>query len=251
MSVPLYWWKIQPNFGDRLAPILVQYFSGNKVVFSKQSGKLVSLGSVLHFAKDGDHLWGTGMRQPCLLPNSLYIHAVRGPKTRSFLLKNGFDCPEIYGDPAILMPQFYRPEISIKHKITVLPHYSDYRLKMLAQREGFPLLSVFDPPLNIIDRILATQILVTSSLHGLILAEAYGVTCILLRDREQKWEPHFKFIDYFLSTGREDQTLWNISIKEAIQHIPKIACPIPIDTKKLITAFPKYFCDKFSDHDSI
>jgi pyruvyltransferase len=251
MSVPLYWWKIQPNFGDRLAPILVRHFSGNEVAFSEQPEKLLSLGSILQFAGNGDHLWGTGMRQPCPLPKLLHIHAVRGPKTRNFLLKTGFDCPEIYGDPAILMPLLYHPKIKIKQEIIVLPHYSDYRLKMLAQQEGFPLLSVSESPLNIIDHILETQILVTSSLHGLILAEAYGVTAVLLRDREQKWEPHFKFLDYFLSTGREDQTLWNISIKEAIQHIPKITCPVPIDTKKLITAFPKYFCDKFSDHDSI
>jgi hypothetical protein len=107
---------------------------------------------------------------------------------------------------------------------------------MQAQQEGFPLLSVSESPLNVIHHILATQILVTSSLHGLILAEAYGVTAVLLRDREQKWEPHFKFLDYFLSTGRGDQTLWNISIKEAIQHIPKMTCPIPIDTKNVLRA---------------
>ncbi|MDR1962381.1 MAG: polysaccharide pyruvyl transferase family protein [Planctomycetaceae bacterium] len=246
MSVPLYWWRAKPNFGDQLAPIIVQHFAKKEVVCSEKPNKLIALGSVLGYAKNGDSIWGTGLRQEGLLSKKLVVYAVRGQKTRNFLLEQGIECPEIYGDPAILMPMIYRPKIMASVEITILPHYSDNKLQYLGEQAKLPIIHASESPKTVIDRIVKTKILVTSSLHGLILAEAYGVPVVLLRQKSQVWEPHFKFVDYFLSTGREDQTLWDISIEESVQHIPNIPKPKPIDQEKLIKAFPKDFCNKFS-----
>lgn len=244
MAIPLYWWRKKPNFGDRLSPLIVSYLAGQDAVFTKKPCKLVAVGSVLHFACEGDHLWGTGLRGPCPAAKHLVVHAVRGPKTREFLLNNGIECPPVYGDPALLMPLIYRPSIVPWREIAILPHYSDRHLQMAASASGFHVIQATCPPLEVIDDILASKILITSALHGLIIAEAYGIPVVLLRDSNQTWEPHFKFEDYYSSTGRDDQTVWNISIDHAIRHLDKIIPPIPINREQLIQAFPKTVFNK-------
>lgn len=39
------------------------------------------------------------------------IRAVRGPETRKLLINVGFDCPGIYGVPAVIMPLIYNPDV--------------------------------------------------------------------------------------------------------------------------------------------
>lgn len=241
MSVPLYWWKINSNFGDLLSPMIVSHYSGHPVHYAEQPPKLLAVGSVLHFATPGDIVWGSGLRHECTLPQNLAVHAVRGPMTREFLLKSGIDCPEVYGDPAILMPDIYFPDKRKTVPVTVLPHYSDRILQWMAQCSGLPVIMPSDPPHLVIDRILQTELLVTSSLHGLIVAEAYGVPVVLLRQKRQYWEPHFKFVDYFHSTDREDQTLWDATITAAVKQVGRIEKPKPIDKSALLAAFPEQF----------
>ena len=57
----------------------------------------------------------------------------------------------------------------------------------------------------VISEILASEIVYTSSLHGIILAETYGVPAVFFRGL-----PHykdFKYLDYYHSTGRNDVIL--------------------------------------------
>lgn len=63
-------------------------------------------------------MWGTGIMYDGLKGKwfakywdanhrHLDIRAVRGPLTRQVYLKLGHNCPEVYGDPGILMPLIY------------------------------------------------------------------------------------------------------------------------------------------------
>lgn len=240
MSVPLYWWKLNGNFGDRLSPIVVRYLTGREIRYSEAPGKLLAVGSVMDRGAPGDVVWGAGLRRDESV-RELHVLAVRGPLTRSVLLRRGVDCPAVYGDPAVFMPEIYRPACDKSERISVLPHYSDRILQWMAWQADLPVILPHEPPRIVIDRILKTELLVTSSLHGLILAEAYGVPVVLLRQRRQYWEPHFRFLDYFLSTGREDQTIWDVSIREAVRRVDGIEKPRPIDKAALRAAFPQRF----------
>lgn len=59
-------------------------------------------------------VWGAGIisENSLLKEKPSKVYAVRGPLTRQRLIKEGIDCPEIYGDPALLIPYYYRPKVT-------------------------------------------------------------------------------------------------------------------------------------------
>lgn len=67
-------------------------------------------------------VWGTGIHfiediiKVANDKNSrlLDIRAVRGPLTKRALEMAGYICPNIFGDPAILMPLIYTPKVTQK-----------------------------------------------------------------------------------------------------------------------------------------
>ena len=70
-----------------------------------------------------------------------------------------------------------------------------------------------------IDEIVSAKLVISSSLHGIILDDAYGIPCVLLNDTESL--DMFKYEDYYLSTGRKEVLIAN-TVEEALslQNIP-------------------------------
>ena len=165
----------------------------------------------------------------------LDIRAVRGPLTREVLLKFRHKCPMVYGDPAILMPLIYQPQIEKQDKICFIPQfYSEKELRKKYPNHEFISMNTNDYK-SVIDAIVSSKKVVTSSLHGIILAEAYGVPASFFRSLDKKLD--FKYLDYYYSTGRT-----NIEISETLEEaLAKKTPPLP-DLKKmqqgLLESFP-------------
>ena len=92
------------------------------------------VGSVVHFAKDNDIVWGSGVngKIPCSSYkfSTLDCRATRGPLTRDFLKREfNVTSPEVFGDPALLLPIFC-PElhkyICSNHQVTIVPNLNDF-----------------------------------------------------------------------------------------------------------------------------
>ena len=85
-----------------------------------------------------------------------------------------------------------------------------------------PLVSNFR---SFIDEIISKELIVSSSLHGIILAEAYGVPAVLLADNRKNFDL-FKYRDWYESTGRKCPNPAE-SIDEAIhqahQRVPDLS----------------------------
>jgi len=105
------------NFGDDInISFLNLLFDNNIKLYKKEQHQTnyLFIGSVLidKFVDSKTIVWGTGMLKPQKLTNKpSKVYAVRGPKTRKILLDSGISCPEIYGDPALLLPYYYYPYI--------------------------------------------------------------------------------------------------------------------------------------------
>ena len=100
------------NFGDLLGPLIVARILAKHRVdptWAPRDRRLLSVGSVLHFARDHDVIWGTGVNgkkdpDSDYLFSTLDVRAVRGPRTRDFLSSRGVTSPAIFGDPVLLLP---------------------------------------------------------------------------------------------------------------------------------------------------
>ena len=208
------------NLGDDLNYHLIKALSGKKVVAYNQfyhgvQTNYMCIGSVIDWLADEKTIvWGSGIlnlrtesennKVNCLSKDS--IRAVRGRKTRQILQDAGKDCPEIYGDPALLLPLVYHPSISIiAGRIGIIPHYKDLNnpniRRLLESNERAILIDVkhYKDWHNVIDSIVSCEFIISSSLHGLILADAYGVPNQWIIVGNGLPGGAFKFEDYYSS----------------------------------------------------
>lgn len=226
------------NFGDELGPILVRAIRGavasgaeSSVERPSDDRRLISIGSVLHFARRGDIVWGAGIngkvKQRLTYP--LDVRAVRGPYTRAVLLGHGIETPEVYGDPALLLPRFF-PEAAdgeTHGDEAVVPNLNDR-----ARFDGDGVVDPLGAPLAIVRHIAGASFVIASSLHALIIADAFGVPS---RPVLSESEHPFKYVDYYAGTGRR-----GIRFASSIEHARELGPvePAEFDREALLAAFP-------------
>ncbi len=197
--------------------------------------KVLAIGSILQFAKDHDVIWGSGINGNCLdigqyQYRKLDVRAVRGPLTKRFLEQLGVKCPEIYGDPALLIPRFF-PEFrpNPKRSYLVIPHISERNRMPQSDVVIYPT----EPWEVIVRKIVESRFVISSSLHGIIVAEAFGIPARLLRISEN--ESILKYQDYYLGTGRKSFR-YARSVEEALRMGGEVPAQCNID--KLQSCFP-------------
>lgn len=248
-GLPLLYWQEEPfiNFGDYISKVLVERIVQTPLrCYLKRTKntekKMLAVGSILYFANQNDVIWGSGTNgkqkdKSKYLFTELDIRAVRGPLTRAFL-KDTFDidAPEVYGDPALLFPYFF-PEFKKKENPSrdyiVIPHYSE---RKLITKEDPHVVFPTDPWDEVLEQILDSKLVIASSLHGIIMAEAYGIPARMVRFTDN--EPLLKYIDYYFSTNRPDFQ-YATSIDEAVRMGGEK--PYECDLKALYEAFPFEF----------
>ena len=210
------------NWGDVLSQFLLEHYSGKKLnkddVFYfddaahmlDKNGKIVGIGSSMKYVRPDDYVWGTGcIDEHHVGDNPKKVYSVRGPLTRDVLLKRGWDVPEVYGDPALLFPQIYNPTIEKKYKIGLIPHCVDFYsldgLKVINHMEnmGIKIINVTAGINEFIDQLKECEYIISSSLHGLIAADAYGIPNYRVKISKLVHGGDFKYKDHYASVKRE------------------------------------------------
>ena len=210
------------NWGDVLSQFLLEHYSGKKLnkddVFYfddaahmlDKNGKIVGIGSSMKYVRPDDYVWGTGcIDEHHVGDKPKKVYSVRGPLTRDVLLKRGWDVPEVYGDPALLFPQIYNPTIEKKYKIGLIPHCVDFYsldgLKVINHMEnmGIKIINVTAGINEFIDQLKECEYIISSSLHGLIAADAYGIPNYRVKISKLVHGGDFKYKDHYASVKRE------------------------------------------------
>lgn len=213
-EVNLHWFRFPGsetnNLGDYLSTVVYAYMLAQKGIDPHQkvprTRHLIGIGSVLSQGFQNATVWGTGLiRQDSpkyrvsLRIKKLDIRAVRGPLTRQVLLRYGIRCPEVYGDPAILLPLICpKPDVPRQYDVTLIEHYAA-RLTDPAAEGLYRLNIQTEDYRSFVQELAASRLVISSSLHGIILAESYGIPAIWLGAPNLDG---FKFQDWYHSTGR-------------------------------------------------
>lgn len=245
----LYWWEPKDgrvNVGDYLSRVIVGEvlsLRDTEITDKKdQSRRLFAIGSVLHYAKPGECVWGSGVNwkmDPDLHKfSTLDVRAVRGPLTQEFLRKRGIAAPPIYGDPALLMPLFFRADLLQAEgrgtlPYLVVPHLHEPPGKFDAYRSH--LLLPTCKPATFVSNLLRARLVISSSLHGIILAESYGIPAVFLD--VGNGESRLKYDDYYHGTGRMNYHAVT-SVEEGIERGGNATFDLPAIQRGLLGAFP-------------
>jgi pyruvyltransferase len=205
-------WCVSPNVGDALSPWLAARISGRRPVYVDPSvglGKFMVGGSMLNHATKDCVVWGSGLASMNdQVDAAAEIKAVRGPLSRIRALMCGATVPEVYGDPALVLPRFYTPTGEKTHELGIVAHFKQQHFTLSTLEghvhETIRVIDVLAPVEEVIEAICSCRFIAASALHGLIIAGAYGIPATWIDLETPIGGDGMKFYDYALSVGVGD-----------------------------------------------
>ncbi|HTO34413.1 MAG TPA: polysaccharide pyruvyl transferase family protein [Pararhizobium sp.] len=210
------------NFGDNLmADLLRGLFSVEPVYVKAAQAELIGVGSILdaYYRRFGRrkfrllrqrpwrklHVWGSGFLDsatPPLWPQRLEYHAVRGELTKARI---GGGDEVALGDPAILLPRIWPKKGPPTARVAIIPHFVTYRNFIEQYGSVLPphwrIIDLLGDPKAITAEISSAEFIISSSLHGLIVADAYDIPSVWMEPTGKIKGDGYKFADYFSFRG--------------------------------------------------
>lgn len=211
-----WWWTgADPgNFGDIITPVILDHF-GIPWEYSKDDYEAISTGSIIRKTRPGTIVLGSGALGTANIghPEADY-RFVRGPITRQHIIDNGGQCPEIYGDPAMLLP-LIRDSAKKKYDYGIIPHWSQYEIIKDRYPKHFVVNMRTNDTLRTLDEITQCRSVAASSLHGIITAHAYGIPAALvefglLKGDGTKFMDHYQAINVDLELSSVKRPVFSV-----------------------------------------
>lgn len=219
------------NFGDQLSPAIIKRLFGVSVKSSGMgTADLISVGSMLDYAEQAvegqrPYIWGTGFLSdgPAWAGEPVRVLALRG-KLSAKRMAPFASAETALGDPGILMREAF-PELdgTKRYRIGVVPHFTDFADMQAKARMLMPdahVIDVLAPFEQVVREITACSIVLSSSLHGLIMADAYRIPSLWVTPGSGVMGGRFKFDDYYSAFGVE-RNPWGLA--EALVEAPRAA----------------------------
>jgi len=199
------------NWGDDINPELYELITGKKckkmhVLDETPEDHIMMCGSILNYANEHSIVWGTGFMHSQSPMNGApkEIHAVRGPLTAKRLEELGIEVDVPYGDPSMLILRWKEPFLlsSGRWKYGVIAHYIDKK-RVEHWPDDIWRIDISDYD-TVLDMVANCEKIISSSLHGLILADMLGIPALWVKLSDNLAGDDMKFHDYFASIGRKD-----------------------------------------------
>lgn len=200
-----------PNVGDRVNPLVIGGLSGTTTrhVPDADLPHLLAIGSLMKSAAATSLVWGTGLLHPdggLGGPRPENIFAVRGPLTATALRRAGLLVHDVpLGDPGSLAPALLGITAAREPRfpLGLVAHYVDRghpAVRRLLAMPGVRDLDVRWEPADFLSAMADCRAIVSSSLHGLVFAEALGLPTLWFQATGDVAGDGFKFRDWFSTT---------------------------------------------------
>jgi hypothetical protein len=281
------------NLGDALSPVMVAAVAGKPVRHAaarSAAPRMSAVGTIGHGLQNGQiWVWGTGSsawrnplakdggREAYVTPpdTKLHVSATRGPISWRLLAGEEPAAHAVFGDPVWLLPRYFQPppgktaELgAILHLAELADRATDVHPKPELKRYVVPpaldgkvrlLNTVTDISAAALRRrledILACKRIVSTSLHGLVFAESYGIPCLYFTAlpgraglRHIRLGPddklNLRMSDLYAGLGEKVIPVYNQPKGEATDWADVIAAidrswrPKQLDEARLLDAFP-------------
>ena len=113
------------------------------------------------------------------------------------MVEEGYPRCTVYGDPALLLPLVYTPITKEKCKVGIIPHLRDLP-HILRDFPNSKVINLGKKIEEVIDEINSCEYILSTSLHGIIVAHAYGTPALWIK-RGYIFTDGLKFNYYFAS----------------------------------------------------
>lgn len=244
----VYWWSMinekklaYENFGDFLTPYIVEKLTNKKPVLFSPKSKFsfffkhsLMIGSIISRSQKRTLVWGSGIIKKDDIINGGKFLAVRGPKTAQRIKELGYDSTEVYGDPALLLPILYNPKIEKKYTIGIIPHFFHYEelINVYAEKDNTVLFInlLTNNVEDVINQILSCEKIISTSLHGLIVAHTYLIPAFWWKYGKLNGDD-IKFYDYLESLDLKINSNFAKLTLEEVMMIDQYNLP---DVNKLV-----------------
>jgi pyruvyltransferase len=225
-AVNAYWYDQVPNFGDLLNPILFKYYGLTPLRSSRSKADVLAIGSVLDKQPEdySGFIAGAGLMHD--ISRRFFkakILAVRGELTRERI---GAPKGITLGDPGLLIARFHKSRSKKKYVLGLVPHYKDkeddrlQRIKRAYQHKTM-IIDVQRSPKEVIREIDQCAYILSSSLHGLVTADALGIPNGWMLLSENVFGHGFKFFDYASAFGGDIRPNY-ITGHESLSELTKL-----------------------------
>ncbi len=227
-SIKLYYYKY-PNIGDILNEIFITDLFGIETVEENYCiADMMAIGSIFDrllsewkvYGEEAKlrenpnmdkpiHVWGSGIIKHYDAPSGLLrptkIHALRGDLTRQLVSKSlGKDVKCVLADPGLLASLLIEPQQK-KYKLGIIPHYVDVEDTCFEEihknNEGSIIIDVKAEPYEVLRTIASCETIVSTSLHGLIIADSFGIPNLWCESSDRIIGNGFKYRDYYSAFG--------------------------------------------------
>ena len=198
------------------------------------------------------YIWGSGFlhdrNKRGLSRKNIRVCALRGRRSQEKLRKlTGVFHDVPLGDAGLLVDQLIDTAAAVekKYQIGLIPHMYQQQEKKMREIMAMPNVHMIDikrTPQEVALDMLQCEVILSSSLHGLIFADALHIPNLHIKGENDLPEGNFKFEDYYSSYGLEDQIFDVTRDEPEVQKIQTAYCidPLEVEKKKqqLIACFP-------------
>lgn len=204
------------NFGDALTPFIFERAGiAFEVVEDAGDANLFGIGSILRRVSPRTHrtlVWTSGMISPTAGSDLRFNQHVEIIALRGLLTKGRVKTPDVgntpCGDGALLLRKYYDWQaVEKKYDVGIVAHMKDRRnsvVRKIGAEKGNLYIDVLSPVDKVLTAIASCRRIVSSSLHGIIVSDAFSIpnVAVRLQDTTKGIDDSGKFLDYGTALGR-------------------------------------------------